>query len=278
MPTTQLTLPVSPDNNWQIHGTGDFDGDRFEDILWRHSTGAVKIWIMEIYGVIESQLSPTLTPGNDWQIKGTGDFDGDGRTDILWRNNDGTVAIWIMDGGTIRATPTFTTGNEYTIEGVGDFNGDGISDILWRHTNGNPLIWFMDSTVLISWVALQQSIATNPGIGWEIQDLGDFNGDGKADILWRKASAGSPAAGTLRIFLMNGSSVLSSTQLAAGTDWTVEGVRDFNNDRKADILWRHTSGLPQIWYMDGPGALAQYYAPIVPGPEWQIQGTGPVSF
>ena len=42
---------------------------------------------------------------------------------------------------------------------------------------------------------------------------------------------------------MNGLSVASQGSLGViGNDWQIAGVGDFNGDRKADILWRDTSG------------------------------------
>ena len=40
--------------------------------------------------------------------------------------------------------------------------------------------------------------ASNPGPSWQIKATGDFNGDGKSDILWQNTD-GTPA-----IWLMNG--------------------------------------------------------------------------
>ena len=69
---------------------------------------------------------------------------------------------------------------------------------------------------------------------------GDFNGDGKADILWQNNS-GTPA-----IWLMNGTSVTGSGVLAnPGTGWHAIGAGDFNGDGKADILWQNDNGTPQ---------------------------------
>src|SRR5262249_4742933 len=74
----------------------------------------------------------------------------------------------------------------------------------------------------------------------------DFNGDGRADILWR------PTSGVLDIWLLNGTSAISSPSPGAvGTDWTIVGVGDFNGDGRADILWRHTSGIVFVWLMNG---------------------------
>ena len=32
--------------DWGIQGVGDFNGDSRADILWRHSSGAVHLWLM----------------------------------------------------------------------------------------------------------------------------------------------------------------------------------------------------------------------------------------
>ena len=66
---------------------------------------------------------------------------------------------------------------------------------------------------------------------WTVVGVGDFNGDGKADILWRHTS------GTLYQWQMNGTSVIGAgSPGGAPTDWTVVGVGDFNGDGKADVL------------------------------------------
>ena len=50
-----------------------------------------------------------------------------------------------------------------------------------------------------------------------IQGVGDFNGDGKADILWRHTS------GSLYIWELNGPSVIGTgSPGGASTDWQIE--------------------------------------------------------
>jgi FG-GAP-like repeat len=77
---------------------------------------------------------------------------------------------------------------------------------------------------------------------------GDFNGDGKSDILWQNSSTGQRV-----IWLMNGTTLQSTVSLGTvATSWSIAGSSDFNGDGKADILWQNSStGQRLIWIMNG---------------------------
>ena len=99
----------------------------------------------------------------------------------------------------------------------------------------------MNGTTIIGAAAL-----TNPGPSWHVAGTGDFNGDGKADILWQN-SDGTPA-----IWEMNGTTIIGAAALTnPGPSWHVAGTGDFNGDGKADILWQNSDGTPAIWEMNG---------------------------
>jgi hypothetical protein len=59
------------------------------------------------------------------------------------------------------------------------------------------------------------------------------------------------------VWLLDGPHVIGSgVPGAAGTDWTVAGMADFNGDGKGDVLWRHTSGTVAVWLLNGPSVIA----------------------
>jgi hypothetical protein len=76
----------------------------------------------------------------------------------------------------------------------------------------------------------------------------DFNGDGKADIVWRNENHGE-----IIIWLMNGAEWTGAVTLGAvSTDWQLADTGDFNGDGKSDLFWRNTNhGQNIIWLMNG---------------------------
>ena len=132
----------------------------------------------------------------------SGDYDGDGRSDLLWRNvgpgtATGALYVWLMSGKDI-ASSTYLDPieSDWVVQKVGDFNGDGKSDILWRNMQpGAPdasklYMWIMDGSRVVTGTGYPDSQAD---FTWEVQGVGDLNGDGKTDIVWRNVGPGAAA-------------------------------------------------------------------------------------
>ena len=256
---------------WSIVGQRDFNGDGSADILWHDNSGNLAIWEMSGTTILNPSNSGLGSVPTVWSIVGIGDFNGDGYADILWRNTStGDLAIWEMNGTTILNPNNSGLGNvptNWSVVGVGDFNGDGMADILWRNnTNGNVAIWLMNGTTVTN-----SSTATfgNMPATWSVAGTGDFNGDGKSDILWRDTS------GDIAIWEMNGTTILNPSATGVGslsTVWSVAVTGDFNSDGKSDILWTDTSGDLAIWYMNGTAIGSGTGLGTMPT-TWTIQGT-----
>jgi hypothetical protein len=193
---------------------------------------------------------------------------------VLLQSTEFNALNWWMISGESLVSSTYggAPSRDWTVKGVGDFNGDLQEDILWRHTNGQVSIWFMVSAGTIRFVTYPGG--TDPDGLWSIQGVGDFNGNGRADILWRDTS------GYLAIwfdgnYLDTAAPSYGDVPAPVDLSWQVNGVGDFDGDRHADILWRHTDGQVAIWYMSGGRRVGEGYpGGRDPSGIFSIQGTG----
>jgi hypothetical protein len=96
---------------------------------------------------------------------------------------------------------------------------------------------------------------------------GDFNTDGKSDLVWQ-----NPTTGERHIWLLNGTSFVSSVSLGVvGTAWEIVGSGDFNSDGQSDLLWQNTAtGERTIWLMNGTTQSSGASLGVTPA-EWSLR-------
>lgn len=175
-------------------------------------------------------------------------------------------------GGSVTSAEAVLTITGVSRASKGDLNGDGQPDILFQDANGFLGTWFMNGLNLTSGGFLQPN---NVGdVGYRVVGMGDFNRDGKEDILFQHTD------GTLAVWYMNGTSLASASYLdprnTGDKNWRVVCAGDLNADGKPDLILQHTDGSPAVWYMDGiklnSGAL---FSPRSPGDaRWRVVGLG----
>jgi hypothetical protein len=97
---------------------------------------------------------------------------------------------------------------------------------------------------------------------------GDFDGGGKADVLWRNAKTGGNA-----IWLSGNRATQRGVNAVTDLSWVAAGVGDFDGNGHADILWRNTSsGANAIW-LDGRKAT-QRAVSAQSSTAWEVAGIG----
>jgi hypothetical protein len=265
-------LRAVPDQDWQIAGTGDFDGDGRADILWRHSvSGENYVYLMNGLSIVNEGYLRTVADQN-WQVAGTGDFDGDGRDDILWRNTStGENYLYPMDGLSIKPGEGYlrtVADTAWDIKGIGDFDGDGKADILWRNgTSGENYLYPMDGTAIKPTEGFLRTVADT---AWQVRGAADFDGDGKADIVWRHVTSGQNY-----LYPMDGTAIKPTegyVRTVSDVAWRIVAVGDYDGDGKSDLLWRHSStGENYLYPMDGTTIKpTEGYLRTVPADGWEV--------
>ena len=112
---------------------------------------------------------------------------------------------------------------------------------------------------------------TPPSVtSWDLEAIGDFDGDGKDDLSWRHLSNGARV-----IWYGNGLDRAGEAvpYPSMGSSWTAK-VGYFDGDKKADLLWRDsTSGTIVVALLDGSNVVTNATMPTI-SMSWAIEGVG----
>jgi alpha-tubulin suppressor-like RCC1 family protein len=140
----------------------------------------------------------------------------------------------------------------------GDANGDRKADLFWA--DGPAISWW-----LMDGAAITNSTYYEAPAGWAIADVGDLDGDGRADLVWRRASDGATYA-----WLVSATGFSGFVDLGVvPTSFALVGLADLDGDGDADLVWRSAAGQVYGWLMAG-GTIAAQGVIANPGATWQV--------
>ena len=114
--TAQSTpIVATPLENWRVVGTGDFDGNGAEDIVFQNTVNnGVSIWYRAFSPTFTIISAPIiLTASQNWRVVGASYVNADAVPDIVLQNSvTNQVSVWFMggqNGATVLSTPFLQT-------------------------------------------------------------------------------------------------------------------------------------------------------------------------
>ncbi len=236
----------------QTMGGVDLTGDGRPDVVGRDSTTKR---LRVFAGVEGTTLSPALTrtpaTAQAWSL--SGDLTGDRRPDLISITAEGGLVLrparrqnWLAPA---RDRAQSWPGVDRVMV-VGDWDGDGYVDAMARETS-TGMIWLYPGRSTGGFGARTQGWT-----GWsgrsEITPVGDFDGDGRPDLMARGSDG--------RIWLYPGrglagfgAPVIMRSSLPTGS--TIVPVGLWNDDGAPDILVQSSTGAMSLYPGNGPGGL-----------------------
>ena len=227
----------------------------------QNTVGAGTDTLISIQNLIGSSFNDTLTGDGAGNVinAGLGNdiLNGGAGNDTLTGGTGSDIFVFASGGGADTITDfTHAQGDKIDLSGVASLHSSGQLLASTSQSGADTIIDFGGGDTL----TLQNVTATAltlsdfilpPHFSTSVPT--DFNGDGKADILWRNAGNGDAYVWTSSA---NAVAAPGVDLGLVGTNWHVDRVADFNGDGRADILWRNDGNGDSYLFTSSANAIA----------------------
>ncbi|HEY9656103.1 MAG TPA: right-handed parallel beta-helix repeat-containing protein [Crinalium sp.] len=239
------------------------DDFTFTDTVTRLATGAIKSSTNNLIrdNIISSATNSyrngiaERSVNNDYNTFQNNTISGFTRTAILLRGPNSKIINITVNPAAAPVNPGTVPTTSRRVER--DFNGDGSADLLVRQptltsTYQSPATASSPNNAY----SLQYSTpngfnavdVTTLGPNFVVVASGDFNGDGKADLLWRNQDNN-----TYSTWWMDGNTAIGGGTVATVPfNFQIVATGDFDGDGKADLLWKNSNNNSYSnWFLSG---------------------------
>ncbi len=201
--------------------------------------------------------------------RGGVDIDGDGRGEIVVRNSLGSTSIGRLNStsGQIVFTPTTDPGPNFRYVGLLDFARNDRTDLAIQNlTQGE----FGDVSILNEFVPNFPLLMRTVKRTWDVQAVGDLDGDGFGDLVWRYLGASPPDrpndTGVSYVWFTSGGGGVPAVKKRGGAplDWQLLGAADLNGDGAADMVYISPQGQVRVLMATADRTCANFAAGAIP--------------
>ncbi len=257
---------------------GDFNGDGKSDLIHIVNNDYSHVWLSKGDGTFD--IRARFPAQNGYAMKNAanfkflvGDFNGDGKSDLIHIVSNDYAHVWLSKGdGTFDIRTRFPAQNGYALQNeanfnftVGDFNGDGKSDLFHIVNGSYSHTWLSRGDGSFD---IKNRFPAQDGYGMKNEAnykflVGDFNGDGKSDLVhivnndyshtWLSRGDGTYDIRT-RFPAQNGYAMKN-----AGNFKFLAGK--FDNDGRSDMIHIVNNRYTHLWRSSGDGTY-QIAAPF----------------
>jgi hypothetical protein len=170
------------------------------------------------------------------QVIGGANIDGGTTSALLVRS---PAAAQLQAGRLVNNQFQFTAltdpGANYRIVAAVDLDNNGKAELIFQDTTQGD---FGDVSVWRDFNSANRFLLRSVKRVWDVQAVGDLDGDGFGDLVWRYTVVDSPDTGVSYIWFINGSSVAQVRKRGgAPLTWTLLGAADLNGDKALDMIY-----------------------------------------
>ena len=193
------------------------------------------------------------------------DIDGQGKSQLLLRSpTNNQLQVGRFMNNAFQFSPIADPGPNFRILGVVDIDGNGKSDLVYQDTTQGE---YGDVHFWPDFVAANDKFLRKVKLAWQVQAVGDLDGDGFGDMVFRfTGDDGRPDdTGVSYVWFTDGAAVKQVRKRGgAPLTWTLLGAADVNADGAADLVYVSATGQIRVLMATGLRTCANLAAGNLP--------------
>jgi len=204
-----------------------------------------------LFGALVVPLLLHANVGVPLSKRGGIDIDGSNKSVLLARSTSVAGTPQLVAGRLVNGQFQFSVladpGGNFRLVGVTDLDGNGKSDLLFQNVAQG------ESGDVTSWLNFESNNATalrRVKQVWDVQAVGDLDGDGRGDVVWRYLGFDPARPG--------------DTGGGAPLSWKLLGAADLNGDGMADMVYVSPDNAIRVLMATASRTCANYSAGSIP--------------